>query len=297
MNNQGERRGWRRFVDWVNGDLPAHDPTTQYVIHHKAARPEEPPEVHEQRERLRLKRFLDLYPVAAGALCLALIGILLATAVNIPPFGQPGNPTNNEVSRHYLEYTEVETGATNAVTGMILSYRGFDTLGESCVLFLAVSCVMMLLQRDANNTSEQALQRLRREDAVERNHPDNILRKTAKILTPFILLFALYVLFNGETSPGGGFSGGAILGGAMILYSTAFGAEQAGGLLTRKLYNRVRIFGLLLYAAVYGMYIFIGANGMHVEMEWMMMLIDLAVGLVVACTVYGFYTMFQRGKI
>jgi multicomponent Na+:H+ antiporter subunit B len=164
-------------------------------------------------------------------------------------------------------------------------------------LFLAVSCVMMLLQRDRNNTDERTLHRLRREDAIERTHPDNILRKSAKLLTPFILLFALYVLFNGENSPGGGFSGGAILGGGLILYSAAYGPEQLSRLLTRRLYDAVRITGLMAYALTYGIFIFAGANGITAEMDWMMTVIDLAVGLVVACTIHGFYTMYQRGKL
>lgn len=53
----------------------------------------------------------------------------------------------------------------------------------------------------------------------------------------------------------------------------------------------------MAYALTYGIYIFAGANGIKLEMEWMMIVIDLAVGLVVACTIYGFYTMFQRGKV
>ena len=297
MSDRKEGSGWKRFCNWVNGDSVARDPTTQYVMDRRPARARPPQEFHEERERLRLKKFLGLYPLAASFLCLTLIAILVTTVLCIPPFGQPGNPTNNEVSRHYLEHTEEETGAINAVTGMILSYRGFDTLGESCVLFLAVSSVMMLLQRDRNNTDEWTLRELRREDAIERTHPDNILRKSAKLLSPFILLFALYVLFNGETSPGGGFSGGAILGGGLILYSTAYGPEQLSRLLTRRLYDGVRITGLMAYALTYGIFIFAGANEITVEMEWMMSVIDLSVGLVVACTIYGFYTMFQRGKL
>lgn len=293
-----KKKAWRQvFVDWVNGDLPDSDPTTQYVMQRRPPLPPLPPEFHDALERRRLKKFLNLYPVAAGLLCLVLTVILLATAVAIPPFGQPGNPTNNEVSQHYLEYTEVETGAINAVTGIILSYRGFDTLGESCVLFLAASCVMMLLQQDVNNTNATDLRRRQREDGVARTHPDNILQKTAAALTPFLLLFALYVLLNGETSPGGGFSGGAILSGALILCSSAFGPKQIGRVFTQQRFNRMRIAGLVLYTAVYGFYIFTGANALHLDMEWMMLLIDLAVGLVVACTIYGFYAMFQRGVI
>lgn len=292
-----EQNGWKRFADWVNGESETGDPTTQYVMRRRPVRQDAPPEAHEARERLRVKKFLGLYPLAAGFLCLALIAILLATVVYIPPFGQPGNPTNNEVSRHYLEHTVEETGATNAVTGMILCYRGFDTLGESCVLFLAVSSVMILLQRDKNNTGERMQQRLKREDAAERAHGDNILQKAAKLLTPFVFLFAAYVLMNGETSPGGGFSGGAILSGGLILYSTAFGPERLSRLLTRSLYSGVRVAGLTAYALTYGVYIFAGANDIHIDMEWMMTLIELAVGLVVACALYGFYAMFQRGKI
>lgn len=292
-----ERSGWKRFADWVNGEAEAGDPTTQYVMDRRPARPQETQELHEARERLRLKKFLGLYPLAAGLLCVILIFILLSTVIYIPPFGQPGNPTNNEVSRHYLENTVEETGASNAVTGMILCYRGFDTLGESCVLFLAVSSVMILLQRDRNNTGERTQLRMKREDAAERAHEDNILQKSAKLLTPFVFLFALYVLMNGESSPGGGFSGGAILSGGLILYSVAFGPERLSRLLTRSLYSGVRVVGLMAYALTYGVYIFAGANGLSIDMEWMMTVIELAVGLVVACAIYGFYAMFQRGKI
>ena len=56
-------------------------------------------------------------------------------------------------------------------------------------------------------------------------------------------------------------------------------------------------FGLVLYIVLYGAYIFIGANGLPNYLEGMTLLIDLAVGLVVACTVYGFYAMFSRGEI
>lgn len=288
---------WRRFSDWVNGETEPKDPTTQYVMRTKEPLPPPPSELSEGQERRWLKKFFGLYPAAAAVLSLMLAAVLFSTVLLIPPFGQPGNPTNNEVSRHYLEHTVEETGASNAVTGMILSYRGFDTLGESCVLFLAVSSVMILLQRDENNTDGQTLRRLHRESVAERTHPDNILRKTAKLLTPFILLFALYVLVNGESSPGGGFSGGAVLGGGLILYSSAYGPERMSRILTRKLYDRVRLAGLMTYAVTYGLFIYTGANGIVMDMGWMMTVIDLAVGLVVACTVYGFYTMFQRGKI
>ena len=112
-----------------------------------------------------------------------------------------------------------------------------------------------------------------------------------------IILFAIYVLLNGETSPGGGFSGGTILGAGLILFSAAFGPGHTRVLMNQRRYSAVRTFGLLLYAVLYGVYIFIGANGLPNYLTGMILLIDLAVGLVVACTVYGFYALFSRGEI
>lgn len=66
-----------------------------------------------------------------------LAGIFLLTAAALPRFGDPEAPTMNEVARRYLEDGVEETGAVNAVAGMILEYRAFDTFGESAVLFAA----------------------------------------------------------------------------------------------------------------------------------------------------------------
>ena len=54
-----------------------------------------------------------------------------------------------------------------------------------------------------------------------------ILRIGAKILIPFILLFALYVQFHGDYGPGGGFQAGVIFAAAFILYALIFGLDTA----------------------------------------------------------------------
>ena len=46
-----------------------------------------------------------------------------------------------------------------------------------------------------------------------------ILRVATKILTPYILLFALYVQFHGDYGPGGGFQAGVIFASAFVLYT------------------------------------------------------------------------------
>ena len=298
MSKQSEKHDrLRRLVSWVDGDREPKDQTL-FVMEqrpHRDFRPSE--EEFERREKARLKKFFNWYPTAAAAICVALVMILLATVMNMPGFGQEDNPINNEVAERYLERSEEETGSENVVTAMIIGYRGFDTLGESCVLFLAVAAVMILLLRDRKNTSEHEIKQMEREEADAQEHADLILKQVSWVLIPFIMVFAIYVLLNGETSPGGGFSGGTILGAGLILFSAAFGTRHMQTLMNQRRYSAVRTFGLLLYGILYGIYIFIGANGLPNYLTGMILLIDIAVGLVVACTMYGFYALFSRGEI
>lgn len=292
---------WTRFTAWVNGE---HEPAESRLFSMgMGPRKERRPEITlpKREEKQRLHGFLSWYPVASAVIGVILVGILLATVLVMPPFGEVSNPTNNEVPAHYLLHTREETGASNAVAGMILNYRGFDTFGESCVLFLAVSSVFILLLRDENNTSQKDLEQAQRQDRRRKRRQDVILQEAARLLSPFILLFGAYMLLGGHHSPGGGFSGGAVLGGALILYAAAFGQDAIRRFFNEKVYNTVRVIGLMLYAVLFGYYIFTGANGLdnHIPLEYggLILPIDIAVGLVVACTMYGFYAMFTRGEL
>ena len=60
---------------------------------------------------------------------------------------------------------------------------------------------------------------------------DLVLRVIAKLLIPFMLLFALYVQFHGDFGPGGGFQAGVIVAAAIILYALIFGLPAARRLL------------------------------------------------------------------
>lgn len=298
MSKGRERESFtRRLTAWVDGEREPKDQTLFVMEQHPPRHVRQSEEEFQRREEDRLRKFFNWYPIAAAVICVVLVAILLTTVMSMPGFGEEDNPINNEVSDRYLEYGAEDTGSENVVTAMIIGYRGFDTLGESCVLFLAVAAVMILLLRDRKNTSELEVRQIERDEAEAMSHEDLILKQVAWVLIPFIFLFAIYVLLNGETSPGGGFSGGTILGAGLILFSAAFGFRRMQVLMNRRRYSAVRTFGLLLYGVLYGLYIFIGANGLPNYLTGMILLIDLAVGLVVACTMYGFYALFSRGEI
>ena len=56
---------------------------------------------------------------------------------------------------------------------------------------------------------------------------DNIVRTITRLMFPFIVLFGFYIVLHGHISPGGGFSGGALIGSALILYTLVFGVEAS----------------------------------------------------------------------
>ena len=244
-----------------------------------------------QNDCQRLNRFLTVYARCAIVISALMLIVLLIGVVALPAFATPGNPTDNEVVHRYVGSAEHETGAENVIAGMILNYRGFDTFGESCVLFLAVCCVMLLLW--ATND------KIRAEAGEAKTAPyDAILANVCRLLLPCVLLFGLCVLFNGHVSSGGGFSGGSVLGAALILFAVAFGSEAVHRFFTMRVFNLVRITGLMIYGLMFGVYIYQGANGIQSNLaHYIVLVIDIAVGLVVMSTMYGFYSFYTKGDL
>ena len=79
---------------------------------------------------------------------------------------------------------------------------------------------------------------------------DIILRVTAKLLIPFIVLFALYVQFHGDFGPGGGFQAGVIIAAAIIFYALIYGVEAARKAVPDWIVETMVASGVLLYAGV-----------------------------------------------
>ena len=79
--------------------------------------------------------------------CAGFGGVLIYGTWDLPPFGVANQPVNTHVGADYLARNMAETDIPNAVTSVLASYRGFDTLGETTVIFTAGIGVMLLLKR------------------------------------------------------------------------------------------------------------------------------------------------------
>lgn len=244
--------------------------------------------------------FKGLY-VAAGCLIAAcIIATLLLTVSYLPPYGEAGNPVNNEVTERYIEKGMEETGAVNIVAGVILDYRAFDTFGESCVLFVAACSVMMLMKKDKKGKKEENLQNYNPKR-------DPVIKQLAMVLVPFNLMLGIYVVLNGHLSPGGGFSGGAIMGASLILFSSAYGYRRVRPIFTEKLIKIVTFVSLTFYAVAKGYSFFTGANHLHsiinpgtpgrIMSAGIILPLNIAVGFVVTMTMYSFYALFTKEEI
>jgi multicomponent Na+:H+ antiporter subunit B len=257
--------------------------------------------------RTENKGFTVFYTAVAVVSCVALIGMLLFTISFLPRYGVE-NPESTKVVKRYVESGLQETGAVNIISGIILDYRAFDTLGESHVLFTALLCVTVLLMRDKKNMRTQYEDFYTiRDEKYHELYRESIMRMVAGILLPCLLLYGAYVLLNGQISPGGGFSGGAVLGSGMMICAAAYGFKTSDRIITRRVSNLIAFFALGFYSFAKGYVFFTGANGIENHIPkgtpgailsgGLILPLDIAVGLVVACTMFGFYSLFRRGSI
>ena len=300
---------YRKLERWVEGDAA---PLREPEAHEDGAgiTVTEEPEGIQGPSLLRsaVKSTVNWTSGIFGILCCVVFTLLmLHTVAYLPPFGAADNAPENETSRRYIEQGLEEVGATNLVTNIILVYRGFDTYGESCVLFLGATAVIMLLAADSKITSQEDLRELERSDMLDNEQRNQILGHITTVLMPIILLYGLYILCNGHLSPGGGFAGGSILGGALILCENAFSVGRVRSFFSHRVYHIIKVGALILYAVLICYTIYVGANGLEnivplgkpgsILSAGIILPINIAVGLEVACTMYAFYTYFGRGDL
>jgi multicomponent Na+:H+ antiporter subunit B len=72
-------------------------------------------------------------------------GLLIYGTADMPDWGDPASPASLHVSPRYIEKTVEETAVPNMVTSVLADYRGYDTLGETTVIFTAgIACILLI---------------------------------------------------------------------------------------------------------------------------------------------------------
>jgi multicomponent Na+:H+ antiporter subunit B len=184
--------------------------------------------------------------VAAPLVLVLAAGAMLIYAVTgLPDFGDPASPANAHVGRAYLQTTPGDIGIPNVVTAVLASYRGFDTLGETVVIFAAGVGVALMLGFGERSLAE-------REHAISARNGEHhvVLRVAGKLFIPLIALFAFYVQFHGDLGAGGGFQAGVILAAAVILHALVFGLKDTMAAVRPAFARSVAALGVLVYSGV-----------------------------------------------
>ena len=127
-------------------------------------------------------------------------------------------------------------------------------------------------------------------------------RVVAKLLIPYILLYALYVQWHGDFGPGGGFQAGVIFAAGFVLYALIFGLDRLEAVVPPRLIEGGTALGLLLYAGVGIATMLLQANyldykvldphdpghGLHLGI----LLVEFGVGLTVSASMLAIFRAF-----
>lgn len=144
-----------------------------------------------------MQRILPAGAVVLFALILASIAI-----------GYTEQETLRPLAESYVRLVPQDLGAPNVITGILLTYRAFDTLGEVAVLFMVAAGVGLVLTASGKKTEPKS------EPATPASE---IVQSATQIMVPLIAIFAAYIIMNGHISAGGGFQGGAVIASAVLL--------------------------------------------------------------------------------
>lgn len=143
-----------------------------------------------------------------------------------------------------------------------------------------------------------------------RKEENPIVSLVSRMVAPFIMIFALYVIFHGHYSPGGGFQGGTMLAAAVLLVRLAAGREVAQLQFPKSWGTPMGSIGVLMYfgtglvAMLLGgeflnyHYLPFGYGEHHLEMHryWGTLLVEIGVGVAVMGILVAIYDDLLEGE-
>ncbi len=179
-------------------------------------------------------RKLRLVLFALGAIG---VGIVLVNGlVDLPPFGHYAGPYGDIITKH----TEPQRHMANAVTAVVFDYRGFDTMGEELILFLAASAVALILRETRDYHVDDVV------DAVR----SDALAGLGILSAIALLLMSLYVISHGLVTPGGGFQGGVLVAASFVLVFYTVEYRAYARIATTKFGEPLEAFGAGAYVGL-----------------------------------------------
>lgn len=134
---------------------------------------------------------------------------------------------------------------------------------------------------------------------------NGILRIIARLLIPLIMLFALYIQFHGDYSPGGGFQAGVMFAAAWILFVLIYGLDAGLTVIPERAMFVATSAGVGLYALIGLLGVVLGGHFLDFDpllaepktaQQAGIILVELGVGITVASVVMLIFTLFARRR-
>jgi multicomponent Na+:H+ antiporter subunit B len=231
-----------------------------------------------------MRRLLIALAIMAAALP------MLAGVMALPRPGDPAAPVHAGVAAYVVAHGAAETGADNLVTAVLLAYRGYDTFGEVMVMFAALAAVMTVLApppraRGPAPAGEVAI--------------SPVVAFVIHLLAPFIAAFAVLVVLRGDSSPGGGFQGGVILGALLVLLSVVTGRGHERPLLAPRVASWLQAAAPLAFmlAALLGLAAAGAVLGAPAAPAWgrgaVMLGLEVGIGIGTASIILGLFLQMR----
>jgi len=218
---------------------------------------------------------------------------LLYGVADFPDMGDANAPVHQHIAPEFIQLTQEKIDIPNVVTAVLASFRGYDTFGETVVIFSAGVAVLLLLGMGSVKHKQEPEENL-------------VLWVVVKPMIALILIFGLYVQFHGDFGAGGGFQAGVIFASGFILYSLVFGETYARRVVPAVVLPRLAALGVLIYGVTGLMsllsnkpfldYSALSSNpvsGQHLGI----LLVEAGVGLAVFSTILLIYYSFSGREV
>ncbi|WP_297488273.1 Na(+)/H(+) antiporter subunit B [Thermococcus sp.] len=194
----------------------------------------------------------------------------------------------------YLSHAFAHEGLTShspeVVTAIVWNYRGFDTLFETFVFFLAIMGALSVLRL----TREQGMEVRALEAREPHRHMDTITRTTTKLVVVMIVSISASIALHGHLTPGGGFQAGSAMAVATLLLFAAFSkfTLERQGLTLRHTISAYALGLAIILATVVAPVLLYGGKVLEIDLlPGETGLFNLDVGEYTAVT-FGFLTVF-----